>query len=48
MTNWCWKCRKRNLALVRETLPGLMGGVAQLKVPLLVEVGVGANWDAAH
>ena len=36
------------LALVRETLPGLMGGVAQLKVPLLVEVGVGANWDAAH
>ena len=36
------------LALVREILPGLMGGVAQLKVPLLVEVGVGANWDAAH
>jgi DNA polymerase-1 len=36
------------LALVRETLPGLMGDVAELKVPLLVEVGVGANWDAAH
>jgi DNA polymerase-1 len=36
------------LALVRETLPALMGGVAQLKVPLLVEVGVGTNWDAAH
>jgi DNA polymerase-1 len=33
---------------VREALPKLMGGVAQLKVPLLVEVGVGANWDAAH
>jgi DNA polymerase-1 len=48
MTNWCWKCRKRNWTLVRETLPKLMGGVAQLKVPLLVEVGVGANWDAAH
>jgi DNA polymerase-1 len=36
------------LATVREALPKLMGGVAQLKVPLLVEVGVGANWDAAH
>ena len=33
---------------VREALPTLMGGVAKLKVPLLVEVGVGANWDAAH
>jgi DNA polymerase-1 len=36
------------LAELREALPKLMGGVAQLKVPLLVEVGVGANWDAAH
>jgi DNA polymerase-1 len=34
--------------LLREALPKLMGGVAQLKVPLLVEVGVGDNWDAAH
>ena len=36
------------LDLLREALPKLMGGVARLKVPLLVEVGVGANWDAAH
>ncbi|MEI8163132.1 MAG: DNA polymerase I [Betaproteobacteria bacterium] len=36
------------LAAVREALPKLMGGVARLKVPLLVEVGVGADWDAAH
>jgi len=36
------------LEAVREMLPKLMGGVAKLKVPLLVEVGVGANWDAAH
>ena len=36
------------LAIVRETLPKLMGGVAKLAVPLLVEVGVGANWDEAH
>ena len=25
-----------------------MAGVAQLKVPLLAEVGVGPNWDKAH
>ena len=36
------------LAMLREALPKLMGDVAQLKVPLLVEVGVGTNWDAAH
>jgi DNA polymerase-1 len=33
---------------VREALPKLMGNVAKLAVPLLVEVGVGANWDQAH
>jgi DNA polymerase-1 len=26
----------------------LMAEVAQLKVPLLAEVGVGRNWDEAH
>ena len=36
------------LALVRENLPPLMQNVAKLKVPLLVEVGVGDNWDQAH
>ena len=36
------------LDAVREALPKLMGGVTKLKVPLLVEVGVGDNWDAAH
>jgi DNA polymerase-1 len=25
-----------------------MSSVAELKVPLLAEVGVGANWDEAH
>ena len=34
--------------MVRAALPGMMGGVAELAVPLLVEVGVGANWDEAH
>ena len=36
------------LETVREELPRLMGGVAALKVPLLVEVGAGDNWDEAH
>jgi DNA polymerase I len=36
------------LAWAREAIPRLMAGVAQLKVPLLAEVGVGPNWDRAH
>jgi DNA polymerase-1 len=32
----------------RAAVPRLMAGVAQLKVPLLAEVGVGPNWDEAH
>ncbi len=32
----------------REAIPRLMAAVAQLRVPLLAEVGVGANWDQAH
>ncbi len=39
---------QHELALVQEKLPQLMAGVAQLKVPLLAEVGVGPNWDQAH
>jgi DNA polymerase-1 len=33
---------------VKRDLPGLMTGVAQLRVPLVVDVGVGKNWDEAH
>lgn len=36
------------LAVVRERLPELMCGVATLRVPLVAEVGVGANWEEAH
>ena len=36
------------LALVNGKLPGLMCNVAELKVPLVVGLGVGANWEAAH
>jgi DNA polymerase I len=33
---------------VKAEVPRLMAGVADLKVPLLAEVGVGPNWDQAH
>ncbi len=36
------------LQRIRTELPRLMGGVAELSVPLLVEVGSGDNWDEAH
>jgi len=36
------------LHLVKEMLPRLMCGVAELQVPLLVELGEGKNWDEAH
>lgn len=36
------------LAAVKTGLARLMGGVASLAVPLLVEVGAGPNWDRAH
>ena len=36
------------LERVRAELPRLMSEVAALRVPLLVDIGVGANWDQAH
>ncbi|MDT4882361.1 DNA polymerase I [compost metagenome] len=33
---------------VRQQIRPYMSNAAQLDVPLLVEVGVGANWDEAH
>ncbi|SKC86365.1 DNA polymerase I [Burkholderia sp. YR290] len=36
------------LSDVRKRLPELMCGVAQLKVPLVADVGAGANWEEAH
>ena len=36
------------VALVTAELPLRMTGVAQLSVPLVADVGVGANWEQAH
>ncbi|MGA7951211.1 MAG: DNA polymerase I [Thiobacillaceae bacterium] len=36
------------LSALKDAMPRLMEGVASLKVPLKVGVGVGSNWEAAH
>ena len=33
---------------VKAEVPRLMAGVAELKVPLLAEMGAGLNWEVAH
>ncbi|WP_137886070.1 DNA polymerase I [Pseudomonas sp. 2FE] len=40
--------REDLLEPVREQIRQCMSGAAELAVPLLVDVGVGANWDEAH
>jgi DNA polymerase-1 len=39
---------QEELEEAKEKLRELMQGVARLEVPLIVDVGVGANWDEAH
>jgi DNA polymerase-1 len=36
------------LERAKDELPKLMAGVASLRVPLVVDIGVGRNWDEAH
>jgi DNA polymerase-1 len=43
-----FEVREGDVGLLRGALPGLMAGVAQLAVPLVVDIGVGPNWDRAH
>lgn len=39
---------ENEVEILRRKLPQWMGGVAELKVPLTVEVGAGDNWEKAH
>jgi DNA polymerase-1 len=39
---------EQELDKVKEKVRELMQGVAKLEVPLIVDVGVGENWDQAH
>ena len=39
---------QHELEIVKRELPLKMTQVAQLRVPLVAEMGVGANWDEAH
>lgn len=40
--------REELVEQVKDEIRGHMSRAAQLDVPLLVEVGIGANWDEAH
>jgi len=39
---------ENEIEVVKTRLPQLMAGVAALAVPLVVDVGVGPNWEKAH
>jgi len=36
------------LTILQERLPDLMCQVTKLKVPLVVSIGIGDNWEEAH
>ncbi len=47
-TSWCSRCARTPSQTVTAALHERMDTAAELKVPLKIEVGVGANWDEAH
>ena len=47
-TSWCWRCRQPPWLRCRSKCTRLMSGAADLRVPLKVDAGHGANWDEAH
>jgi len=36
------------IEIILQGLPSIMEGAASLSIPLIVELGVGSNWDEAH
>ena len=43
-----FECDEAFVPALVDGVRALMQGAASLDVPLLVEAGVGANWDEAH
>ncbi len=43
-----FEIREDRVEAVSAAIRERMAGAAQLSVPLVVDVGVGANWDEAH
>ena len=43
-----FEVRKDSVDEIRREVVARMSGAAELRVPLLVEAGVGSNWDEAH
>jgi DNA polymerase-1 len=43
-----FEVREEQVESACETIRGHMEGAAELAIPLVVDVGVGDNWDQAH
>jgi len=43
-----FEIRDEHIAVAKIEINQLMTGVAELKVPLVVDIGTGSNWDEAH
>ena len=43
-----FEIREDRLAHYRDGIAQRMSAAAELAVPLVVDVGIGANWDEAH
>jgi DNA polymerase-1 len=48
MTSWCSRCRTDEVDWLRVEIPRIMAVRRVAAVPLVAEIGVGANWDQAH
>ena len=43
-----FEARREVVGELGEQVRSIMSAAADLRVPLLVDIGVGANWDEAH
>ena len=43
-----FEAAENQLDLCAAIIRSIMSSAADLKVPLLVDIGVGSNWDEAH